>query len=201
MESEVVLSVPGGSVIAKQVRHNRIRVSLHAKLVNKIMSDIQGSHLQFYRQEDIQQILQLAIARQASSDELTYDQLVEIAEELGISSENLQLAQQDWLQQKRELVTRQQFNLHRRSKLNKKIGRYAIANTVFLTLNWLSAGTLSWALYLALLWGLALGLEVWNTYHLNEIEYEQAFQNWYRQYQFKQSVTTLWDKFNRVLQG
>lgn len=42
-----------------------------------------------YHQEDIQQILQIAIARQADDTEFSHEQLLEIAAELEISSECL----------------------------------------------------------------------------------------------------------------
>ena len=67
-----------------------------------------------YNQEDIQQILHLAIARQVHEAEFTHEQLVEIATELDISPESLQLAEQEWQSQQGELRHRQDFNTYRR---------------------------------------------------------------------------------------
>lgn len=149
-----------------------------------------------YNQEDIQQILHLAIARQVHEAEFTHEQLVEIATELDISPESLQLAEQEWQSQQGELRHRQDFNTYRRHKLKQHLGKYAIANTFLIVLNFLSAGTLSWSLYILLLWGLGLGLKTWNTYQFQGEEYEKAFQQWHRQKKFKQSINTL---FNRLL--
>src|SRR4028118_1350821 len=82
-----------------------------------------------YHQEDIQQILNLAIARQASGGEFSHEQLVEIAVELGISAETLQEAEQEWLVQQKDGQKRQEFNSYRRSKLQKRFGKYAIVNS------------------------------------------------------------------------
>lgn len=112
-----------------------------------------------YHQEDIQQILQIAIARQAHEGEFSREQLLEIAAELNISPECLQAAEQEWLLQQGELQKRQAFNIYRRRRLQKRIGNYIIVNSFLLMLNFFSAGGLSWSLYVVLFWGLKLGLD------------------------------------------
>ncbi len=141
-----------------------------------------------YHQEDIQQILNLAIARQANDGEFSRAQLVEIAGELGISTDTLLKAEQDWLVQQKEGQKRKEFNLYRRSKLQKRLGKYAIVNSFLVCLNLVSSGQPSWSLYILLFWGLWLGLGAWNSYQLQGEEYEQAFRNWYRKHQIAQSI-------------
>jgi len=62
-------------------------------------------------------------------------------------------------------------------------------------LNLVSAGGLSWSLYIVLFWGLGLGLDTWNTYQYTGEEYERDFQKWHRQHLLKQSVNTLLNKW------
>lgn len=143
-----------------------------------------------YQQEDIQQILNLAIARQASDGEFSREQLVEIATELGISTDILAVAEQDWLVQQKEGLKRQDFNNYRRSKLQKKVGKFVIVNGFLISLNFLSAGEVSWSLYILLFWGLGLGLNTWNTLHLQGEEYEKAFRLWYRKHQISESISS-----------
>lgn len=150
---------------------------------------------QTYHQEDIQQILQIAIARQAYQGEFTREQLLEIAAELEISPESLQAAEQEWLIKQTDIQKRLDFNKFRRRRLQKRLGRYGIANSFFLLLNLVSSGELSWSLYILLFWSLFLGLDVWNNFHSQGEEYEIAFQRWYRQRQIKQSINTFLDKF------
>ena len=145
-----------------------------------------------YQQEDIQHILNIAIARQASSGEFSREQLVEIAAELGISTSTLQEAEQEWLAQQKEGLKRQEFNCFRRRKLQKRFGKYVIVNSFLVCLNLLSAGEASWSLYILLFWGLGLGLDTWNTYQLKGEEYEQAFRKWYGKHQLTQSI------YNRI---
>lgn len=148
-----------------------------------------------YKQEDVQQILQLAMARQAGDSDFSREQLLEIASELDISLECLQIAEQEWLSQQGELLQRQDFNAYRRGQLQKHFGKYVIVNSFLISLNLLSAGELSWSAYILLLWGLGLGLKAWNTYQSEGEEYERAFQQWYRQHQVKQSINNFFSKF------
>ncbi len=143
-----------------------------------------------YHQEDIQQILNLAIARQANGGEFSREQLVEIAIELGISTDTLLEAERDWQIQQGEQQKRSEFNLYQRGKLQKRVGKYLIVNSFLVGLNLISAGELSWSLYILLFWGLGLGLGAWNTYQLQGEEYEQAFRKWYRKHQIAQSIYT-----------
>ena len=154
------------------------------------MANSQTHITRSYQQEDIQQILNLAIARQASDGEFTREQLVEIATELGISTDTLAEAEQDWLVQQKEGLKRQEFNSVRRIRLQKRIGKYVIINGFLVGLNFISAGEVSWSLYILLFWGLGLGLNAWNTYQLQGEEYEQAFRRWYRKHQIAESISS-----------
>lgn len=152
-----------------------------------------------YQQEDIQQILNLAIARQDNVEEFSHEQLVEIATELGISTATLLEAERDWLLQKGEQQKRNDFNLYRQSKLKRRFGKYLIINSFLVGLNFLSNGQISWSLYILLFWSLSLGLNTWNTYQLQGEEYEQAFQKWYRKYQLTQSISTRINNWMKAL--
>lgn len=153
-----------------------------------------------YHQEDIQQILQIAITRQVHEGEFSREQLLEIAAELEISPECLQIAESEWLAQQGEVQKRQAFNIYRRGKLQKRLGNYAIVNSFLLLLNLAIAGELTWSLYILLLWGLGLGLNTWNTYQHRGEDYERAFQKWHRQQRLKQSMNTLVDKWFKAWQ-
>ena len=152
-----------------------------------------------YQQEDIQQILNLAIARQDNVEEFSHEQLVEIANELGISTATLLEAERDWLLQKGEQQKRNDFNLYRQSKLKRRFGKYLIINSFLVGLNFLSNGQISWSLYILLFWSLSLGLNTWNTYQLQGEEYEQAFKKWHRKYQITQSISTRINNWMKVL--
>ncbi|NJK40908.1 MAG: 2TM domain-containing protein [Acaryochloridaceae cyanobacterium SU_2_1] len=141
-----------------------------------------------YSQEDVQQILNLAIAQQAYAGEFSAQQLLEIAEELEISPSNLEAALQTWQTQSIEQQRRQNFDQYRQGNLKKQIGRYVIANGGLISVNALMGFTFPWSMYIALLWGLRLGLNAWNVYHTADEGYEKAFQRWERQRQVRQKI-------------
>ncbi len=131
-----------------------------------------------YSQEDVQQILQRAIARQPRLGEFTRSQLQEMAAELGISAQELDLAEREWEAWQQLNNQHQEFQRYRRRQFYHLLGRYGIVNAFLLGLDWLSSGRLSWSLYILLGWGLAVALRGWNTYHPEGREYEKEFQRW-----------------------
>ncbi|MGF1600484.1 MAG: 2TM domain-containing protein [Thermosynechococcaceae cyanobacterium] len=144
-----------------------------------------------YRQEDIQEILNLAIAQQVYNGEFSRDQLLEIAAEMEISAESLQQAETLWRQQQNHALQRQSFDEYRKSRLKRRVGRYAIVNTGLLLLNSLTGLSVLWSAYIALIWGLKLSLNAWNVYHTQGEAYENAFRRWNRQHLVRTWVQAL----------
>lgn len=165
------------------------------------MSIPENTTIQSYQQEELQQILNLAIARQGTSDYFSRTQLMEIAAELGISPANLQIAEQEWRLQQEQQQKRLEFEQYRRSQLKQRFGKYIIVNGFLVAINLLSSGQLSWALYILLFWGIRLGLNVWNTYQLQGEGYEKAFQKWYRQKQLSQLTESMFTRLNNWIKN
>ncbi|MFM5892568.1 MAG: 2TM domain-containing protein [Dolichospermum sp.] len=163
------------------------------------MTEFNSHTLRSYTQEDVQQILQLAISRQVNDNnqEFSYQQILEIAKELQISPDNLQQAERDWLVKQSEVEQRQAFNLYRRSKFKKRLGNYAIINIFFLAMDSLSGG-ISWSLYILVASALAISLDIWNTFQTKGEDYEIAFQRWNRNHQIKQTINTVLNRWFKV---
>jgi len=156
-----------------------------------------------YTQDDVQQILQLAIARQVGEHdrEFSYEQIVEIASELEISPDVVKLAQKDWIASQSEVQQRQAFNLYRREKFQKRLGNYFIVNVFSLLMNLIGGSGLSWSLYILLACGLAIALDIWNTFQTQGEDYENAFQKWNRKHQIKQSIHLVMNKWFKFLKN
>lgn len=148
-----------------------------------------------YSQDDVQQILHLALNRQEQGGEMSRAQLLEIAHDLNISAENLQAAELEWNNRQGEFQQRQVFEIYRRSKLQKNAIQFSIVNSFMVLLNLVSTHELSWSLYILLAWGLGLALQGWKTYQTEGEEYEQAFQRWRVKKQLGQSFNTLMSKW------
>jgi hypothetical protein len=150
---------------------------------------------EFYNPDDVQQILQIAIAQQSSSGELTRAQLLEIASDLGISASELASAEQEWLTVQGEVQERSAFRHYQQSKVKQHLTKYLIANIFLVLMDLLSGGGLGWSLYVLLGWGLLLALDTWKTLNAGSESYETAFQNWRRRRLMRRSVNTLMNRF------
>ncbi|WP_008310395.1 2TM domain-containing protein [Leptolyngbya sp. PCC 6406] len=140
-----------------------------------------------YGAEDAQAILQLAIARETESGEMSRGQLLEIAAELGISSDTLAAAEQEWQVRQVEQAERQVFDQFRQQRFQHHLIRYTVVNGFAMALNYMAADRLSWSLYLALIWGLAIALHGWHTFRPTDYRYAEEFEKWRRQQQLKRS--------------
>jgi hypothetical protein len=154
------------------------------------MSNSEVSTDRVYTQEEIQNILNLAIADHAYQGEFSRSQLFEIASELGISNAVLQKAEQTWMRSKDDLAKREEFNQHRRTDLKQKLVRFGIVNAGFVAINLMGLSFFLWPWYVVLVGGSVwLGLKTWNVFSLDGEAYEQAFQRWYRKNQVRKVVS------------
>ena len=164
------------------------------------MQDITPPYPDSYSPEDIQEILQLAIADRHADDELTREQLWEIASELDISNAGIQSAEKTWLERKAVDRQRRAFNLQRRQKFQQKLTKFAIINTFLVSFNLIAVGTLSWSLYILLFWGLGIALNGWKAYQSKGEAYEREFQRWNFKNEVRQTAATVWTKLQKAWQ-
>ena len=152
---------------------------------------------ELYRSEDAQQILQIAIARQAEVGELTRSQLYEIAAELNIAAVDLEAAEREWQVRQGELADREVFVRLRQSKFKRRLAKYLIVNVFLVAFNSLIFPGLLWSAYILLFWGIGVALDAWKTYWSGQEEFELAFQGWQQRQKLKQSVSTALNRFNQ----
>ena len=165
------------------------------------MSDFELQRPESYTQEDVQQILQLALASKNPREELSRKELLEMAADLDIQGESLEAAEKAWLVQKSNDLQRVTFDLYRKDRLKQKAIGFAIVNTFLISLNLVATGTLSWSLYILLLWGLKLSLDTWKTFQSKGEGYERAFQSWKFKQEMKSSVGNIWEKVKQGWQA
>ncbi len=160
------------------------------------MNSAEQSIIRSYSQEDVQQILNIALAHYPVNDtELSYAQLLEIADELRISPDTLQLAEKKWLSQQGETNKRLEFDAYRKSKFQEKLGKYTITNACLIALNFLTGFGVPWSLYILIFWGMGFGLDAWKFLYQRQGEaYNRAFQSWERKQKIQRSITGLIDK-------
>ncbi|MBD2569140.1 2TM domain-containing protein [Anabaena lutea] len=116
-----------------------------------------------YSSEEMQQILQTAFARKQEG-EFTQEQIIEIALELGVSSESLQAAEKEWLIQQVEMKKQQISNAQKRREFKSHLISFIVINGFLILLNLFTSPSYFWAIYPILGWGLGLLLHAIKTY-------------------------------------
>jgi 2TM domain len=138
-----------------------------------------------YNQEDVSEILNLALARHSHLDtELSHARLLEVARELSIAPESLELAERQWLERQIVIEKSREFDTYRRSKLQDRLSKYAIVNACLLPLNLLTGFGVPWSLYVLISWGMLRGVDAWRVLFQHQgYAYDRAFQKWERQHE------------------
>ncbi len=154
----------------------------------------------YYTEEQVQQILHKAIARKSQGQDLSRNQVREIAAELGISDADFAIAEQDWLNQSLQDRERVDYDVYRKKKFRDHLLKYALVNAFLIGINLLTSGSVSWAVYPLLGWGLAVALDAWATYQTDSQEYEKQFQQWLRQQKRSQIAAQITDKVTAKLE-
>lgn len=137
-----------------------------------------------YSQDDVREILDIAMADRSTLDpELSHPQLLEIAQELTISPDSIELAKNQWLSQQQVIKKYQDFDLYRRSKLQDRLGKYALVNACLIPINFFTGFGVPWSLYVLTSWGIVRGVAAWRVFFQRQgYAYDRAFQKWeYRQ--------------------
>jgi 2TM domain len=131
-----------------------------------------------YSQEDVRKILNIALTDNSNLDNnLSYPQLLEIAQELNISPKLLELTKNQWLSQQQVIKKHQEFDLYRRSKLQEIFCKYALVNACLIPLNFFTGFGVLWSLYVLASWGILQGLAVWRVFFQRQgYAYARAFQ-------------------------
>ena len=153
-----------------------------------------------YPVEDAQQILQIAIANQTEAGDLSRSQLLEIADELGISHQTLLAAEQEWEIKKHDIADQRIFDRQRRDRLHHGLARFCISGGFLVLLNVLSGGNflLTALLYLIFApWSLKLMWDAWRIYRPNQYAYTQEFQRWQRKKRMERAVNGIMQRLFR----
>ncbi|MDM3857096.1 MAG: 2TM domain-containing protein [Aphanizomenon gracile PMC649.10] len=119
-----------------------------------------------YNSEEMQQILEVAF-RQKQKGEYTREQIIEIASELGVSSESLQAAEQEWLKNNVEVKKEEMSNSQQRKGFKSHLFTFLAINGFLVLLNLVVSPGYFWAIHPILGWGLGLLLHGMKVYISN----------------------------------
>ena len=160
------------------------------------MTDLNHQDSAFcYPAEEAQHILSIAMALGTESGELSRAQLLEIAEELGISAATLAEAEREWDVKKYEIADQRQFDRERKQRFQHGLSRFCFFVGFLLLILIVTLGGGFWAGSAKFLlffpgapWGLKLAWDAWRIYRPNEYSYTREFQRWRRKQQMRRAV-------------
>ncbi|MEH1795204.1 2TM domain-containing protein [Nostoc sp.] len=130
-----------------------------------------------YDSEDVQKILEIALTRKQEG-EFSREQLLEMASELGISSDILETTEKKWFAEQEEERSLHTFNTFRRRGFWTHFVSFLAVNLFLIILNFITSPSYFWAIFPVLGWGLGLFLHWWSVYQSKSEDYEIAFQKW-----------------------
>lgn len=116
-----------------------------------------------YSSEEMQQILEVAF-KSKQQGEFTREQIIEIASELGVSSESLIAAEKEWLSKEVEVKKQQMSNHQKRQEFKSHLIGFMIVNGFLILLNLFTSSSYFWAIFPLLGWGLGLFFHWMNAY-------------------------------------
>ncbi len=129
-----------------------------------------------FNSEAVQQILHRAMTHQKAG-EFSEQQLKEMAAELGISAAALEIAQQEWQQDREKIQQKQVVNARRQRGFKAHLIPFVAVNIFLILLNLVTTPKYFWAIYPLLGWGVGLGIHAACTYHLKDETYSGTFVN------------------------
>jgi hypothetical protein len=118
-----------------------------------------------YNSEEMQQILEVAFKRKQEG-EFTRENIIEIASELGVSSESLKAAEQEWLTKEVEVKKQQMSNNQKQQEFKLHLITFIAVNGFLILLNMFTSPGYFWAIFPLLGWGLGLFLHWMKVYKI-----------------------------------
>jgi len=156
--------------------------------------------METYSEEQVDQILRYALAKRTNGQNLTKQQVYEIASDMGVSEADFLVSVQEW--QSKQSIRKEQveFDKFKKKSLQSNFLKYAIVNSFLVALNFFTSGKIGWAIYPLIFWGLAVALDAWVTYQSESQEYEKQFQKWLRKQKLDQLTAQITGKLTTSLE-
>ncbi len=136
---------------------------------------------QLQTDEEVDEILRLAIRKTGVTDQTLQERLRESAQELGISEDALQMAAQEYYGKQTVEADRIAFEQYRKQTFYEHLIPYVAVNG-FLIGIWFftSRGDTFWPIFPMLGWGIGLAIHFAMTFFIKGSDYEKEFEKWRR---------------------
>ncbi|MCH8979041.1 MAG: 2TM domain-containing protein [Armatimonadetes bacterium] len=131
-------------------------------------------------EEDVDEILKLALRRQDGSDTDLRGRLNVAAQELGISDQHLKEAETEYLTNKAETQQFLEFKNRQRRELREHVFAYFIVNALLVAINLFTSGQITWSVWPILGWGVGLAFHAWAALNSDSETFQEEFEQFRR---------------------
>ncbi|NUN65705.1 2TM domain-containing protein [Pseudanabaena biceps] len=136
--------------------------------------------METYSDEQVDEILRYALAKRTNGQNLSKQQIYEIASDMGVSETNFLAAIQEWQSHQGTRQERIDFDNYKKKSFRANFLKFVIVNSFLVALNLLTSGKIDWSTYPLLLWGLKVALDAWVINQSESEEYQKQFLKWQR---------------------
>lgn len=131
-----------------------------------------------YSEDEVREILNRAAGMQLQGRDFSRDHLVEMASELGISSEQVVAAERAWLAEQRDDEEWKRFLSHRRQSFRQQVISYVLTIGFLAAINLFTSPDFFWFVFPALGWGLGLAFGASSLMQTEGEEVEKEYDKW-----------------------
>lgn len=134
---------------------------------------------QLHDDRDVEQILKIAVRKTGiSDDEALRHRLMAAGQELGLSEAQIAAAESEYLAQKVEHEELAEYRKEVRKEFMEHFWSYLIINAGLIGFNLYSKGTISWAIWPLLGWGIGIAFHAVSTYATGTESFQTGFNEW-----------------------
>ncbi len=141
------------------------------------MANLEQDHLQ--SDDDIEHILRIAVSKAGVGDDLTLrSRLMATASELGLTDEQVRLAEKEWKKRKQDEMEMAEFTEQQRASFWSHYASYVIVNLGLVSFDFWGDGRLGWAFWPVLGWGIGLAFHAVGTFFRKTDMFQEEFDSW-----------------------
>jgi hypothetical protein len=98
--------------------------------------------METYSEEQVDQILRYALAKRTNGQNLTKQQIYEIAADMGVSETDFLAAVQEWQSQQGVRREKAEFDTYKKKTFRANLLKFAIINTFLVAFNLITSGNI-----------------------------------------------------------
>lgn len=145
--------------------------------------------------DDVDEILKLALRKQGRADADLRSRLSAAAEELGITPAELAEAEAEYAVTKEEQKEFVEFRGRQVREFREHFFAYVVINLLLVGINIFTEGTVGWAVWPILGWGIGLAFHAWGALNTGSESFQEEFAAWRRKRNKRRGASRIHERF------